>query len=1018
MKTYLYTLIGTLCFAAPFASTNAAPDINGYEAQYECRAGNPNCDVDVVALGNRQCDQTITPSMPWSSIDWGRNTICIEAGDHVSKGSLEIPASASGAIGQYKVLRYTRTSDSGDEPWSQSSTNRAVLYAVDIKASNIVLHRLTISPNYANRNGVTVAAGGSVQGVILDRLLIEKNRGWLILVGSNATASNLTVQNSVIRDTTVLGGSGDRPCIGIEWNASDAHFVNNEISNCSDKILVSNYSSAEGLVIENNDLYISSDWYTDGTGRLDPNGDHACSENGIDLKGGGSSGRLVRILHNRLWGERYWDSSCADGASGEEIVLHDGGSGSDYHLVHNNIIFDAQYGVSFPNPMTYQNSIIGNIFWKIGAYANQATAATVLTYKTSGTEWYLNSFVDNERWGALEGTGNGDFRCNALIANGSYSGSSLGSGTDVTRNVWYGTPKYATQANDIERALVTRANANSYSVGDVLRVADVTNCVSGSESACFLYRVIQAGVTASMPPVYCTVLGCTTTDGAVVAQAIRGPHVFYRKLLTNPEPYAIPYVTVHASADEVNICPPSFADRPGIGINDDTAWNGLFVKDLKGASRTGTPGALETSAGSGGGSGGTGSGPYGGTPWSIPGTIQAEDFDNGGEGVAYHDVDPGNNGGVYRSTDVDIETIPNTTAQFDVGWGKAGEWLNYTVNVTAAGTYTLEVAVGAVGTGGTFHVEFNGENKTGTLAIPDTGDWQNYALVTSTVTLTAGQQTLRVALDTNGTTGYAATIDFLRLTATGANGSTPYYGTPIALPSTVQAEDFDNGGEGVAYHDLDIGNNGGAYRPTADVDIEAIPNASNEYNVGWGKAGEWLQYTVNVPTAGTYTIEVNMGQVQSGAAFHIEFNGQNKTGTLAVPNTGDWQAFGTVATTANLVAGTQVMRLVLDSNTASGYAATIDWIRMTAGTVGSGMLAHWPLDDGSGPVAVDTTGDGHDGILTNGPLWNANGRFGGALALDGIDDYVSVGAPVMGDRVAFALSAWVKITAIQKGVPL
>src|SRR5207245_7423153 len=45
-----------------------------------------------------------------------------------------------------------------------------------------------------------------------------------------------------------------------------------------------------------------------------------------------------------------------------------------------------------------------------------------------------------------------------------------------------------------------------------------------------------------------------------------------------------------------------------------------------------------------------------GFPQAVPGTIQAEDFDGGGEGVAYHDTDTSNNGGQYRSTAVDIES--------------------------------------------------------------------------------------------------------------------------------------------------------------------------------------------------------------------------------------------------------------------------------------------------------------------------------------------------------------------------
>ena len=74
---------------------------------------------------------------------------------------------------------------------------------------------------------------------------------------------------------------------------------------------------------------------------------------------------------------------------------------------------------------------------------------------------------------------------------------------------------------------------------------------------------------------------------------------------------------------------------------------------------------------------------YGGTAWLVPGSIQAEDFDIGGEGVAYHDTDAVNSGGVYRSTGVDVQATGDSGGGYNVGWVKAGEWLTYTVNVAS-----------------------------------------------------------------------------------------------------------------------------------------------------------------------------------------------------------------------------------------------------------------------------------------------------------------------------------------------
>ena len=139
--------------------------------------------------------------------------------------------------------------------------------------------------------------------------------------------------------------------------------------------------------------------------------------------------------------------------------------------------------------------------------------------------------------------------------------------------------------------------------------------------------------------------------------------------------------------------------------------------------------------------------PYGGTPWPIPGTIQAEDFDNGGQGVAYHDADAGNTGGGYRSTDVDIRACSDTGGGYQVGWTGAGEWLNYTVNVAATGNYVLTARIADGGTPGAIHVEFDGVNVSGTMAVPVTGGFDTWQSITQTVALTSGQHIMRIYIE-------------------------------------------------------------------------------------------------------------------------------------------------------------------------------------------------------------------------------------------------------------------------------
>ncbi|MBA3709283.1 MAG: carbohydrate-binding protein, partial [Planctomycetes bacterium] len=183
-------------------------------------------------------------------------------------------------------------------------------------------------------------------------------------------------------------------------------------------------------------------------------------------------------------------------------------------------------------------------------------------------------------------------------------------------------------------------------------------------------------------------------------------------------------------------------------------------------------------------------GPYGGIAWAIPGTIQAEDFDTGGQGVAYNDVDAANNGGAYRPEAVDIEA--NGLGGNDVGWIQAGEWLEYTVTVASAGSYTLDASVASAGGGGVFHVEFAAQDKTGAMAIPDTGGWGAWRTVTKTVTLTAGSQLLRIAMDQNGATGWVGNIDVIRFTAATSGNvaptvalTSPSSGASFTAPATI-----------------------------------------------------------------------------------------------------------------------------------------------------------------------------------------------------------------------------------------
>ncbi|MDB5272924.1 MAG: C-terminal target protein, partial [Chitinophagaceae bacterium] len=142
----------------------------------------------------------------------------------------------------------------------------------------------------------------------------------------------------------------------------------------------------------------------------------------------------------------------------------------------------------------------------------------------------------------------------------------------------------------------------------------------------------------------------------------------------------------------------------------------------------------------------------------------------------------------------------------------------------------------------------------------------------------------------------------------------PYGGTPWAIPGKIEAENYDLGGQGLAYNETTTANQGGAYRTTDAVDIEASTDTGAGYNVGYIVAGEWLKYTVNVTTAGTYSLALRVAATAAGKTFHVELDGTNISGTITVPNTGAWQTWQTVTiNNITLTAGQKILKVAMDS---------------------------------------------------------------------------------------------------------
>ena len=152
----------------------------------------------------------------------------------------------------------------------------------------------------------------------------------------------------------------------------------------------------------------------------------------------------------------------------------------------------------------------------------------------------------------------------------------------------------------------------------------------------------------------------------------------------------------------------------------------------------------------------------------------------------------------------------------------------------------------------------------------------------------------------------------------------------FVFPTLVQAEDYDEGGQGVSYSDKDIANQGNAYREDGVdvVGLECTDSAATKdckgFAVGYTQAGEWMEYSVNVPADAKYFVKVNVATASETSSFMLLVDNNAVTDTVAVPKTDStWNVYKEIDVGAvELKQGEHVIRLLI-----TGDYLNIDWIQ-------------------------------------------------------------------------------------------
>lgn len=149
---------------------------------------------------------------------------------------------------------------------------------------------------------------------------------------------------------------------------------------------------------------------------------------------------------------------------------------------------------------------------------------------------------------------------------------------------------------------------------------------------------------------------------------------------------------------------------------------------------------------------------------------------------------------------------------------------------------------------------------------------------------------------------------------------TPYDGA-IAIPGTIEAENFDVAGQGFSYYDNDEDNRGKNYRLNEAVDVVT---GGTGYAIGYTEKGEWMEYTVNVKVTGDYDVTASVASDAEKEGFKLYVDDKDAGTSFTIPQTGEgWDIYDDVNVgRIKLTEGEHIIKLEI-----VGSYANIDYVK-------------------------------------------------------------------------------------------
>ena len=273
---------------------------------------------------------------------------------------------------------------------------------------------------------------------------------------------------------------------------------------------------------------------------------------------------------------------------------------------------------------------------------------------------------------------------------------------------------------------------------------------------------------------------------------------------------------------------------------------------------------------------------------SIPSLIQAEDF--------------------TRQSGVQTENTSDTGGGLNIGFIEHNDFVEYEIDVDQSGSYNVDFRLASNTQGGDATIFVDDQNR-GNVSVGFTGGWQDWVTISTQISLDAGEHTLRILFTNPSSNEGLLNVNWIDFSAnTNDTPNTPI-GTSI-IDGLIQAEDYDR---------------------QSGVRAENTSDVGGGQNIAFIERNDFVEYDVNVPQPGNYTMELRLASNSqtTGGNILVSTDGQQR-GQVFVDFTGGWQQWQTRAIQVQLQEGEQTLRLDFAHPNTNGGFINVNWLNFTS----------------------------------------------------------------------------------------